>query len=121
MKIPYSNLKDEDQEALDRVKEKISWKDIKDIPKPLLNINGDKLNNESITNGAGYQTAHQVNSAINNHDASKNSHPNKISGQGIENIVVYTNQEYKQVERNSKTLYIIPEDKALYLGDTKLF
>ena len=120
MKIPYSKLKEEDQQALNKIKNKISWKDIKDIPKPLQNITGDALNNANITNGAGYQTATQVNSTINNHNLSDNAHPDKIKGQGISKIIVYTRQEYEQIDAKDDTLYIIPEDKSLYLGKIKL-
>lgn len=123
MKKPNIQKSIEDIKAIDGIEnimiKGIPWNKITDKPKYLCG-KGDTLNNESISNGAGYQTAHQVNSAINAHSDSDNAHRNKINGKGITNIVVYESKNYKKIKPVSTTLYILTDTKEVYIGNIKL-
>lgn len=117
MKQPKANLEENEKELLEKFEKfnskGITISDVKELSKTLgyPEENNYKLNNSNMINGAGYQTAHQVNSALNTHDASKYAHPNKIEGIGVTKIEVTTTPGDDET-----TLYINPETKEIRLG-----
>ena len=124
MKKPYNKLSQEDEKLLREFqknkKRKPRWDELEGIPLALQLDYDEKLNNENISNGAGYQTAHQVNSAINRHSASDYAHPNKLNCKGVKNLIVCTKAEYDKAPTHKDTLYILVDTKNVYIEDVKI-